>query len=148
MAKNKKNTLKKDSDGNIILHEPITKKLTVIMMLVLAAAMVIGSLWLMIHGNFTVMNIIRIVFGLLIAAFALWSLKKREVYIITKEKLVAFGLWEVFLKDIDTVVLNNAKFYKVLVITSDGAEYNIHQESVSEPLENVAEYLSKRLKKK
>lgn len=148
MAKKRKNTLKKDADGNIILREPITKKLTVIIMLVLAAALVIGSIVLMFGGNFTVMNIIRIVFGALIAAFALWSLKKREVYIITKEKFVAFGLWEIFLKDIDTVVLNDARFYKVLVITSDGVEYNIHQESVSEPLENVAEYLSKRLKKK
>lgn len=144
----KKNSLKKDRDGNVILREPITKKITVIAMLVLSAAMFIGSVWLMINGNFTVINIIRIVCGILIGAFALWSLKKREVYIITKEKLVAFGLWEIMLKNIDTVVLNDAKFYKVLVITSDGIEYTINQESVSEPLENVAEYLTKRLKKK
>ena len=52
------------------------------------------------------------------------------------------------LKDIDTVVLNKAPFLKVLVITSEGIEYMINQESVAEPLENVAEYLSKRLKKK
>ena len=94
------------------------------------------------------MNIIRLVLGLLIAAFSLWSLKKRDIYIITKEKFVAYGLWEVLLKDIDTVVLNDAKFYKVLVITSNGMEYTINQESVSVPLENVAEYLTKKLKKK
>ena len=144
----KKNSLKKDADGNIILREPLTKKLTVIVMLVFSTVIILGSVWLMINGNFSVTNIIRTVLGILIAAFSLWSLKKRDIYIITKEKLVAYGLWEVMLKDIDTVILNDAKFYKVLVITSKGVEYNINQESVSEPLENVAEYLSKKLKKK
>ncbi|MBQ2916022.1 MAG: hypothetical protein IJE51_04455 [Clostridia bacterium] len=143
-----KNSLKKDRDGNIILKEPLTKKITVIVMLVFSAVIVLGSVWMMINGDLSVMNIIRLVLGLLIAAFSLWSLKKRDIYIITKEKFVAYGLWEVLLKDIDTVVLNDAKFYKVLVITSNGMEYTINQESVSVPLENVAEYLTKKLKKK
>ncbi|MBE6892045.1 MAG: hypothetical protein E7481_08500 [Ruminococcaceae bacterium] len=143
-----KNSLKKDRDGNIILKEPLTKKITVIVMLVFSTVIVLGSVWMMINGNLSVMNIIRLVLGLLIAAFSLWSLKKRDIYIITKEKFVAYGLWEVLLKDIDTVVLNDAKFYKVLVITSNGMEYTINQESVSVPLENVAEYLTKKLKKK
>ena len=143
-----KNSLKKDRDGNIILKEPLTKKITVIVMLVFSAVIVLGSVWMMINGDLSVMNIIRTVLGLLIAAFSLWSLKKRDIYIITKEKFVAYGLWEVLLKDIDTVVLNDAKFYKVLVITSNGMEYTINQESVSVPLENVAEYLTKKLKKK
>lgn len=143
-----KNSLKKDRDGNIILKEPLTKKITVIVMLVFSTVIVLGSVWMMINGNLSVMNIIRTVLGLLIAAFSLWSLKKRDIYIITKEKIVAYGLWEVLLKDIDTVVLNDAKFYKVLVITSNGMEYTINQESVSVPLENVAEYLTKKLKKK
>ena len=76
MAQNNKNRLKKDQDGNIILHEPITKKISVIIMLILSAGMLLGSLWLMIHGNFTIINILRIVFGLLIGIFAVWSLKK------------------------------------------------------------------------
>lgn len=143
-----KNSLKKDRDGNIILKEPLTKKITVIVMLVFSTVIVLGSVWMMINGNLSVMNIIRLVLGLLIAAFSLWSLKKRDIYIITKEKIVAYGLWEVLLRDIDTVVLNDAKFYKVLVITSNGMEYTINQESVSVPLENVAEYLTKKLKKK
>lgn len=143
-----KNSLKKDRDGNIVLKEPLTKKITVIVMLVFSMVIVLGSVWMMINGNLSVMNIIRTVLGLLIAAFSLWSLKKRDIYIITKEKFVAYGLWEVLLKDIDTVVLNDAKFYKVLVITSNGMEYTINQESVSVPLENVAEYLTKKLKKK
>ena len=143
-----KNSLKKDRDGNIILKEPLTKKITVIVMLVFSAVIVLGSVWMMVNGNLSVMNIIRLVLGLLIAAFSLWSLKKRDIYIITKEKIVAYGLWEVLLKDIDTVVLNDAKFYKVLVITSNGMEYTINQESVSVPLENIAEYLTKKLKKK
>ena len=143
-----KNSLKKDRDGNIILKEPLTKKITVIVMLVFSAVIVLGSVWMMVNGDLSVMNIIRTVLGLLIAAFSLWSLKKRDIYIITKEKIVAYGLWEVLLKDIDTVVLNDAKFYKVLVITSNGMEYTINQESVSVPLENVAEYLTKKLKKK
>ena len=143
-----KNSLKKDRDGNIILKEPLTKKITVIVMLVFSTVIVLGSVWMMVNGDLSVMNIIRLVLGLLIAAFSLWSLKKRDIYIITKEKFVAYGLWEVLLKDIDTVVLNDAKFYKVLVITSNGMEYTINQESVSVPLENVAEYLTKKLKKK
>ncbi len=143
-----KNSLKKDRDGNIVLKEPLTKKITVIVMLVFSAVIVLGSVWMMVNGDLSVMNIIRTVLGLLIAAFSLWSLKKRDIYIITKEKFVAYGLWEVLLKDIDTVVLNDAKFYKVLVITSNGMEYTINQESVSVPLENVAEYLTKKLKKK
>ena len=143
-----KNSLKKDRDGNIILKEPLTKKITVIVMLVFSTVIVLGSVWMMVNGDLSVMNIIRLVLGLLIAAFSLWSLKKRDIYIITKEKIVAYGLWEVLLKDIDTVVLNDAKFYKVLVITSNGMEYTINQESVSVPLENVAEYLTKKLKKK
>lgn len=143
-----KNSLKKDRDGNIILKEPLTKKITVIVMLVFSTVIVLGSVWMMVNGDLSVMNIIRTVLGLLIAAFSLWSLKKRDIYIITKEKFVAYGLWEVLLKDIDTVVLNDAKFYKVLVITSNGMEYTINQESVSVPLENVAEYLTKKLKKK
>lgn len=143
-----KNSLKKDRDGNIILKEPLTKKITVIVMLVFSTVIVLGSVWMMVNGDLSVMNIIRLVLGLLIAAFSLWSLKKRDIYIITKEKIVAYGLWEVLLKDIDTVVLNDAKFYKVLVITSNGMEYTINQESVSVPLENIAEYLTKKLKKK
>ena len=148
MAKTNRNSLKKDRDGNIILHEPITKKISVIIMLILAAGLLLGSLWLMIHGNFSIINILRIICGILIGIYAVWMLKKREIFIITKEKLVAFGTWEVMLKDIDTVVLNKAPFIKVLVITSNGLEYMINQESVAEPLENVAEYLTKKLKKK
>ena len=132
----------------MILKEPLIKKYSVILLLILSVGMTLGSVYLLITGVFSWANILRIVFGILIGAYSLWMLRKREVYIITKEKFVAFGSWEVFLKDIETIVLNDAKFYKTLVITTSETEFTVHQDSVSVPLEQVAEYLSKKLKKK
>ena len=143
-----KDILKKDKDGNIILKEPLTKKYSVILLLILAAAMTAGSLYLLITGIYSWTNILRIIFGILIGAYAIWMIRKREVYIITKEKFVAFGMWEVFLKDIETIVVNDTKFYKTMVFTSKDSEFTVNQASVSVPLEKVAEYLTKRLKKK
>jgi len=143
-----KDILKKDKDGNIILKEPLIKKYSVVLLLILSAGMTLGSVYLLITGVFSWANILRIVFGILIGAYSLWMLRKREVYIITKEKFVAFGAWEVFLKDIETIVVNDAKFYKTLVITTSETEFTVNQESVSVPLEKIAEYLSKKLKKK
>ncbi len=143
-----KDILKKDKDGNIILKEPLTKKYSVILLLILAAAMTAGSLYLLITGIYSWTNILRIIFGIFIGAYAIWMIRKREVYVITKEKFVAFGMWEVFLKDIETIVVNDAKFLKTMVITSTDSEFTVNQASVSVPLEKVAEYLTKRLKKK
>ena len=143
-----KDILKKDKDGNIILKEPLTKKYSVILLLILAAAMTAGSLYLLITGIYSWTNILRIIFGIFIGAYAIWMIRKREVYVITKEKFIAFGMWEVFLKDIETIVVNDAKFYKTMVITSKDSEFTVNQASVSVPLEKVAEYLTKRLKKK
>lgn len=143
-----KDILKKDKDGNIILKEPLTKKYSVILLLILAAAMTAGSLYLLITGIYSWTNILRIIFGIFIGAYAIWMIRKREVYVITKEKFVAFGMWEVFLKDIETIVVNDAKFYKTMVITSKDSEFTVNQAAVSVPLEKVAEYLTKRLKKK
>ena len=146
MANN--NILKKDKDGNIILKEPLIKKYSVILLLILAVAMTLGSLYLLIIGIYTWTNILRIIFGILIGVYSVWMIRKREVYVITKEKFVAFGSWEVFLSDIETIVVNDVKFYKAMVITSKDSEFTINQASVSVPLEKVAEYLTKRLKKK
>lgn len=148
MGQSIKKPLKKDKDGNIILKEPIVKKYSAILLLVMAVALLIGSLYLLITGIITAVNIIRIVISVLILIFAVWTIRKREVYIITKEKIVSFGSWEIFFKDIDTVTVNKLKFIKILVITSGNEEFSIEQSSVSVPLEYVAEYLAKKLKKK
>lgn len=148
MSKRSQPKLKKDRDGNIILKEPILKKYTAIMLLILSAALLIGSLHLLIKGVFTVVNFVRIAGAVIVLVYAVWMLKSRTVYIITKEKILAFGLWEVFLKDIDTITLNKLKFIKILTITDGISEYTIEQSTVNVPLEYIAEYLTKKLKKK
>ncbi len=148
MSKRSQPKLKKDRDGNIILKEPILKKYTAIMLLILSAALLIGSLYLLIKGVFTVVNFVRIAGAVIVLVYAVWMLKSRTVYIITKEKILAFGLWEVFLKDIDTITLNKLKFIKILTITDGISEYTIEQSTVNVPLEYIAEYLTKKLKKK
>lgn len=140
--------LKKDVDGNVILKEPLSKKVSVITLLVFSSALTLVSVVLLFFGNFTVGNIVRILIGGVIAAFSLYALiKERTVYVITKEKLVCYGKWELMLKEIDGVTLNKLKFFKTLAIESHGAEYTILQSDVSVPLEDVAQLLAKRLKK-
>ena len=148
MSKNGQSRLKKDRDGNIILKEPIIKKYTAILLLILSSVLLIGSVYLLFKGVFTAVNFVRIAGAVIVLLYALWMLKSRTVYIITKEKIIAFGLWEVFFKDIDTITLNKLKFIKILSITGNNAEYTIEQSTVSVPLELIAEYLTKKLKKK
>lgn len=148
MAKKDKSILQKDKDGNIILKEPLMKKYAAILLLVFSGILLLGSLYLLIKGVFTPVNIIRITGSALVLAYAIWMLGKREVFIITPEKVVAYNSWEVLLKDIDTVTLHKFLFVKMLIITSGNSEYTIEQTSVTVPLEAVAEYLTKKLKKK
>lgn len=146
MKKNRKEIIQPDRDGNIILKSPASRQVSTLILIISSGILFFGSIYFFIRHGFTVINTIRSLCSALILFFSVTSLRNRPVYIITNEKILLLNTWEILFSDIDSISLNKFKFIKTLVIKSKNVEFTIDQSSVEIPLEQIAKYLTHKLK--
>lgn len=141
-----KEPLRADSDGNVILRTPMSRKLPMLLLFSLSSVVVAASIWLMYAGGDSSMNTFRIAAGTIIALVSLFQLRKREIYVLTRNSLLLYGKWELPYRKIESVTVNSAFMYKELLLTSKEEEYTISQNCVPVKVEAVAEYIAQKIK--
>ena len=135
--------IKKDKFGNIILEMSPLKKVPLVTLSIFSA-LTAGLLvyYMIAGGKADVGNIAKTVICAGICAFSIFCYTKRERFILTEEKLVCYGKWEVFYRDIESVTVFQKLLDRFVEIKTAQGDFLVAQSEISINAEDFAKILS------
>lgn len=135
-----------DKNGNYVLRPSLLKMIPLWAIILFSVIIIIFSLISVFTGNYTDPNnnYFRIAMCTVIVGVSVFMIVKSPVYVITHDKVLLYGKWELFFSDIDQVVLHD-NFIGMLEIKGKTETYSVFSLDVSCPLKIFSEILTERI---
>ena len=140
-------TPKPDKNGCFVFDSSPLKRVPLITLVVFAVIIIAFSAYYLIVGMTAdvPVSVVRIVSCAAILAVSVFMLIRRDRYIVTDEKVLLYGKWEVMFSDITAVSLHD-NLFGFVEITSENGVFTVPALEISCPLKIFAEILSERVR--
>ena len=139
-------TPKPDNNGNFVFRQSLLKTVPLLTVAVFALILTVLSVITVFTGSYINLTevIIRTVFCIAVFAISVFMLVKSPIYVITSEKILLYGKWELGFSDIESVELHD-NFLGMLEIKGKDGSFSIFSHDISCPLKVFSEILAERI---
>ena len=139
-------TPKPDKNGNFVFGSSFLKIVPLITLAVFSVLIISLSVASLVSGNHTgtVGVVIRMISCAVILAVTVFMIICRPKYVITKEKVLLYGKWEIYFSEIEQIELHDNLLGMVEIKTKNDL-FTVPAFELSCPLKIFAEILTERI---
>ena len=115
---------KPDKNGVYVFDASPLKKIPLATLIVFSAVIIVLSVYYLIAGAYDDLTVplVRILSCTAVLLVSVFMLIKRDRYIITGEKVMLYGKWEIYFSEIEAVLLHGSIFGFVEIKTVNGTQ--------------------------
>jgi hypothetical protein len=137
---------KPDKNGNFVFRQSAVKTVPLLTVAVLSVLIAVFSLISLINGSYISLTeaVVRIALCVLLFVVSLLMIIKSPVYVITNEKVLLYGKWEILFSDIESVDLHD-NFLGMLEIKASTGVFTVFSHDISCPIKVFSEILTERI---
>ena len=139
-------TPKPDKNGNFVFGSSLLKMVPLWTLALFSVLIIVLTIVSLASGKYINLSssIIRIVSCAAIFGVSVFMTVKRPKYVITKEKILLYGKWEILFSDIEQVLVHDNLLGMIELITKNGT-FTVTAFDLSCPLKVFAEILTERI---
>ena len=137
---------KPDKNGNFVFRPSLLKTVPLTAMIVFSAVITVLSVISVITGDYINIKdvIVRIALCVIICGVSLYMLLKSPRYVITSEKVLLYGKWEMYFSEIESVELHD-NILGMVEIKGKNGDFTVFSHDISCPVRVFCEILSERI---
>ena len=135
-----------DKNGNFVFRQSLLKTVPLVTLTILSAALIVLSLISIFSGTYISLAeaIVRTAACAVVFAISVFMIVKAPVYVITSEKILLYGKWELFFSDIEGVFLHD-NILGMIEIKGTNGDYTVFSHDISCSLKVFCEILTERI---
>lgn len=139
-------TPKPDKNGNFVFGSSLLKMVPLWTLALFSVLIIVLTVISLVSGNYInrASSVIRIASCAVIFGVSVFMTVKRPKYVITKEKVMLYGKWEIFFSDIEQVLVHDNLLGMIEIKTKNG-DFTVTAFDLSCPLKIFAEILTERI---
>lgn len=135
-----------DKNGNFVFGPALTKTVPLVVLIVFSVLIIVISVYSLISGNYLNVKtvILRIVMCAVIFLISCYLLIRSPKYVITNDKILLYGRWELQFNEIREVTLHD-NFFGFVEIHTGSELFSVFAFDVSCSLKHFSEILTERI---
>lgn len=135
-----------DKNGNFVFRQSLLKTVPLVTLTVFSVALIVLSLISIFSGTYINLTeaIVRTAACVAVFAISVFMIIKAPVYVVTYEKILLYGKWELYFSDIEGVFLHD-NILGMVEIKGKNGDYTVFSHDVSCPIKVFCEILTERI---
>ncbi len=137
---------KPDRNGNFVFRSSLLKMIPLVFLVLFSVIIIVLTVISLVSGNYTdIKNVyLRIIMCTVIIGISVYMIVKQPTYVVTHEKLLLYGKWELYFGEIENVILHD-NIIGMLEIKGKTESYSIFAFDISCSLKTFSEILTERI---